>query len=275
MGSHRDRARAGCRNQVTRARKYWRLAAVALFIMASAFSLAALAPAGLVGSLIEYASANRLTLAGASGRVWEGRGTLTARSTGARVLLGWTLQPKELVFARLSGTVSVGAAQPTRFIAARSSLEVDRIDVALPAAIVAEALGAYSGYTIGGTVQIRSQRVYLHHENASARIALEWAHAATGVIAVAPLGHYRADLEWIAGTASINVRTHEGPLHLDGNGRWSGNSAALALNARASGEQAETLKAWLRTMTPEQPGGIFRFVWPQPSTKTSQTRPGK
>ena len=259
---------------MTRPRKHWRSAGAALFLTASAFSLAAMAPAALVGTLIEYASANRLTLAGASGRVWEGIGTLTARSNGARVLLGWTLQPKELVIARLRGTVTVGGAQPMQFTATRASLEIDRIDVALPAAIVAEALGPYSGYKIGGTAQIRSQRVYFHHDNASARIALEWTHAATGVIAVVPLGHYRADLEWIAGTASINVRTHEGPLQLDGGGRWSGNGAALALNARASGEQAETLRAWLRTMTPERPGGMFSFVWPQASTKTTQTRTG-
>jgi hypothetical protein len=130
-----------------------------LFIVASTVSLTALAPASLVGALIEYASADRLTLAGASGRVWDGRGTLTARSNGARVLLRWTLQPTELVGARLSGNITLGPAAPVRFVATLTSLEFDRIDIIVPAAIVAEALGAYSGYDRRRS-QLRSQRVF-------------------------------------------------------------------------------------------------------------------
>ncbi len=256
-------------------RSLWRLAAAILFALASVFALGAFAPASLLGSWIEHASANRLTLAGASGRLWDGRGTLTARSDGARVLIAWTLAPRNLVAARLAGTLTVGAAQSTRFTATHDSLDLGRIDIALPAAIVAEAIGAYGGYKIGGTAALRAERAFLHRDSASARLTLEWTHAASGLVDVTPLGSYVADIEWFAGAGAISVRTKEGPLLLDGAGRWSRAGSALWLNARASAERADTLKAWLRTLTPEQPGGTFRFVWPQSLLDPSLSRPAK
>jgi hypothetical protein len=240
----------------------WRLGASILFVLASALAVWEFAPASLVGLLIERSSANRITLAGASGRLWDGHGTLTARSNGARVAIAWTLAPKKLIAAQLAGTLRVGASQLTRFAATRDSLELDRIDIALPAALVAEAIGAYGGYKIGGTIALHAARAFLHRDSASARVSLEWTNAASGLVDVMPLGSYVADIEWLAGIGTISVHTKEGPLLLDGTGRWSRVRAALALNARASGERAELLKAWLRAMTPEQPDGVFRFVWP-------------
>jgi hypothetical protein len=240
----------------------WRLGASILFVLASALAVWEFAPASLVGLLIERASANRLTLVGASGRLRDGRGTLTARSDGARVSIAWTVDAKDLAAARLAGTLRVGAARATRFAATFDSLEFGRIDIALPAALVAEAIGAYGGYKIGGTAALRSEHVLLQRDSAYTRLTLEWTNAASGLVDVAPLGSYVANIEVFAGIGTISVHTKEGPLLLDGTGRWSQARTALALNARASGERAELLKAWLRAMTPEQPDGVFRFVWP-------------
>ena len=242
----------------------WRLGASILFALASAIAVWQFAPASLVGIWIERASENRLTLAGASGRLRDGRGALTSRSDGARVLVAWTIEPKELAAARLAGTLSVGAAQATRFAATFDSLELGRMDIALPAALVAEAMGAYGGYKIGGTATLRAEHVLLERDSAYARLTLEWINASSGLVDVAPLGSYVADIEVFAGIGTVSVRTKEGPLLLDGTGRWSRVRTALALNARASGERADLLKAWLRTMTPEQAGGVFHFVWPAP-----------
>ncbi len=244
----------------------WRLGASILFALTSAVAVWELAPASLVGIWIERASENRLTLVGASGRLRDGRGTLTSGNDGARVLVAWTIEPKALAAARLAGTLSVGAAPATRFAATFDSLELGRMDIALPAALLVEAMGAYGGYKIGGTAALRAEHVLLQRDSAYAHLTLEWINAASGLVDVAPLGSYVADIEVFAGVGTISVRTTEGPLLLDGAGRWSHAGSALALNARASGERADLLKAWLRAMTPEQPGGIFRFVWPARAT---------
>jgi hypothetical protein len=251
----------------------WHCAAVALFVSALAIGVGVFAPASLIAVPIEHASENRLTLTAVSGSLWNGRGTLTARGNGARTSLSWTLNPWELFAGQVAGTLTVGSAAPSRFVVTRSALSVDAIDVFLPAALAAEAFGAYAGYKIGGRVQLRSQRAYFHRDSASARVTLDWRDATTGIVPVSPLGSYRVELEWVAGTGSVSVHTQEGPLFLDGGGRWSSTGAALSLTARPSTEQAEFLKPWLRTMTPEQPGGIFRFVWPQPRSRSPSPRP--
>ena len=242
----------------------WTAAGGALFTAVLLYSLISFAPASLIAPMVEHVSDDRLTVAGTTGRIWAGRGVLTARANGARVPVGWTLNPGELYALRLRGEIAVASSAPSRFVATRDTLELEAMDIALPAALVAEALGPFSAYGIGGIVRLSSKRAVFDRDSAAARVTLDWTDAASAVIAVAPLGSYVADVEWISDAGSIRVRSTAGPLLLEGTGRWSPDGAALTLDARASGARSETLKAWLKTMTPELPDGRFRFVWPTP-----------
>jgi len=243
----------------------WFWAGTAFFVVALASALAAFAPASLVGRALERASDGRLILAGTHGRIWAGRGTLLAPKDSARVLLAWTLTPAALLTARVAGELRIGAAEPTPFEATWERITLGRIDAALPAALVAAALGPFEGYKIGGVVRVRAERAAIDRDGGAGRIYLEWNDAASGLIDVTPLGSYQAELEATAQGGTLAVRTRGGPLLLDGTGRWSAGGAALQLTARASGERQQTLQAWLSTMAPQQADGSYRFVWPQPS----------
>ena len=247
-----------------RTSKLWLVAGGALFTAVLLYSLMHFAPASLIITIVEHASDDRLTVAGATGRIWAGRGVLTSRVSGARVLIGWTLSPQELYALRLRGEIGVGSSAPSRFVATRGAVELDAIDIVLPAGLLAEALGPLGGYGVGGTVHLTSKRSVFHRDSAAARLTLGWRDATSTVIAVAPLGSYLADVEWISGAGSIRVRSTAGPLLLEGVGGWSHTGAALTLDARVSGDKSEALKGWLKTMTPELPDGRFRFVWPAP-----------
>jgi len=236
-----------------------------LFAVVLASALAAFAPASLVGRALEQASDGRLILAGTNGSIWAGRGTLLTPKDSARVLLAWTLTPTALLGARVAGELRIGAAEPTPFVATRERIALGRIDTALPAALIAAALGPFEGYKIGGVVRVRAERAAIDRAGGAGRVYFEWNEAASGLIDVTPLGSYQAELEATAQGGNLTVRTSGGPLLLDGAGRWSAGGAALQLTARASGERQQTLEAWLSTMAPKQADGSYRFAWPQPS----------
>jgi len=237
-------------------------AGAALFLVTLAGAIAALAPASLLGRAIEHATDGRLVLAGSSGRIWAGRGTLLASRGSARVLLAWTVSPWDVLGARLGGELRIGGAEPTSFMVTRRSVALGRIDAALPAALVAAALGPYDGYGIAGALRVRAERAVIDPDGGSGRVYLEWNDAATSLIDVVPLGSYQVELEATRQGGTISARTRDGPLAIAGAGRWSAGGAALQLSVRARGEREQQLQAWLRTMTPQQADGSFRFVWP-------------
>jgi general secretion pathway protein N len=241
------------------------LAATVLF--AFAFVVAAIvgAPAGLIASAVERSTGGRLTMVGSRGSLWHGQGTLIARTDLSALPVRWSIDGVSIVDAKLTASVQVGASAAIPVAATPSSVALGKLDVTLPAAIIAEAVGAYGGYKIGGSVRVQGRSIRFDRAGGAGRVELEWHQAATGLIAVAPLGSYVADLRWNAAAGDVSVRTTEGFLRLDGSGRWTAGGAALALTARPSGERTETLKAWLKTMAPESPDGGFRFVWPQPA----------
>ena len=266
MDTRGGAVRAGRRSSliVLRART-WQLASVAFFALATLVSIAVLAPASVVAAIVHALSEGRLTLAGTSGRLWNGRGVLIAAASGSRVLVSWSVTPRHLHASRLVGEITFGAARPWRFIAAPDALRLDAADVTLPAALIAEALGPYGGYRIGGMLRLRSEQAILRRQSASARMTIDWTDATTGLIDVAPLGSYVCEIDWIASHGEIRVRSTQGPLFVDGAGRWSGSAATLSLDARTSGKGSDTIDAWLRTMAPELPGRRFRFSWPAPA----------
>lgn len=240
----------------------------AALLFTTAFVLAAvyLAPASLVVVPIERATEGRLTVVAASGRIWSGHGTLTARSDAAKVPLAWALTAVHPLRGSAEAVLTVGASEPVNVTISLARLHIGRLDVALPASIIAVASGATASFRVGGTTRARSAGIALERNGGSGRIALEWRDASTGFMAVAPLGSYGADLDWSGQQGSVTVHTLDGPLAIDGSGRWTSGGAALSVTARPGGERAETLKSWLRTMTPELPDGSFRFAWPQPGT---------
>lgn len=238
------------------------LAGIAFFLLCLAIAAIAGAPASLVDAAVAHYTSGRMRVFACEGTLWNGSGVLTTSSGRARTRVEWQIAPDAMLQAALAGTLTLGTSAPLRFQASASRVDLGPLEITLPAALVAAALGPYEAYDIGGTARVRSQGLVLTQTSGSGRAELDWLQAHTGVVDVVPLGSYRARMEVNANAGRIDLHTVEGPLSLSGAGQWTAGGTAVSLTARSDGPAAERIGSWLRTMAPAQPDGSFRFVWP-------------
>lgn len=240
----------------------WRLAGTLAFALSVLVALAVLAPASLVSSAIERASDGRLTLAAARGTLWSGSGTLVARVSGARAGIAWAVSPAALLRGRLAGTATIGAESPFRFAAGWRDLRLEGVAIMLPAALVAEALGPFGRYRIGGSLRARTAELVVRPHGLHGQLQLAWQDATTGLIPIAPLGSYLVDVTASTHGAALSLRTLAGPLRLDGASERAGSHSVIALRAQAEGAQAETLNDWLSALAAQRTTDGFLFHVP-------------
>lgn len=234
------------------------------FLLCFAAAAIVQAPAALLDAVVAYHTQQRLRLVDCAGTIWRGRALLTTASGHARAGIEWRIAARSLLRATLSSTVRIDAGAPVPIQASRRRLEIGALDAALPAALVAEALGAHSSYGIGGNVRVRTAGLVIGTTSGSGTVEIEWRQAQTGIIDLSPLGSYRARVDLSAAGGRTELQTLEGPLMLSGSGVWTQGGFAGSLVARGSGPHADRISAWLATSAPAQPDGSFRFVWPAP-----------
>lgn len=221
------------------------------------------APAVLLDAAVAHYTEQRLRIVDGAGTIWRGRGSLTTASGHAHVPIEWRIGAHRLLLGALAGTLRIGAGAPVAVDAAANRLALGALDTSIPAALVAEGLGAHPSYQLGGRVRIRTPGLVIGRGSGSGRVEVEWLQARTGIVDFS-FGSYRARVDLSPAGGRIELRTLEGPLALTGSGAWTAGGIAVESTARATGPDADRIAAWLGTMAPAQSDGSFRFVWPAP-----------
>lgn len=224
------------------------------------------APATLIDSKLGNRTAGHVRLTAAEGTLWTGRGSVEIRNdTGAALLtreLRWRLEPHQLLFGRVAWQLGFADdAAPGAVSASWSRIEVSQLDLALPAAAVAQALPAMHGYGFGGQVQVHVDTMAFGQEGTAGNATVQWLGASSDLAPVSPLGSYELRLQSLEAAMAISLRTlHgplQGPLQLEGAGTLAGASYKFTGVARVSTGEHAVLAPFLRLFAVENPDGSF------------------
>ncbi len=232
-----------------------RLAGFALFILFSLLAAAILWPATALTPWLKRASNGHWQLAGAEGSLWNGRGTLLARSGEAapwRIAqsIQWQMRWSELFSGRLAADIAF--EQGNALIAvAPGGVSLERFDVSLPApAVVVLLPGALGRYNWAGSLRARGNSFFCawNSRSCNGEIELLWNDAAVAEVPGSKLGDYRFRLVGEGQALRVDLATLSGRLQIHGSGEIAGNGLSFHGEAAATGSDAASLDALLRTL---------------------------
>jgi general secretion pathway protein N len=237
---------------------------VALFVASCAAALLVLAPASLFSAAVEQATDGRLTIAGATGKIWQGSGRLTGVHSGVGAPVEWKLSGIHVFPAEITATVQVGRSERLALAAGFGGAKLTRVDIELPAPLVADALNGFGAYRIGGTVRLSTGEMLIQRQAITTRLMIHWSDATSGMISVAPLGSFDIACDIAGAGGNVAIKSMSGPLLINGTARWSKANSMGQIEARAAGPQAEVIEGWLRTIGSEKADRVFQITWPLP-----------
>lgn len=232
-----------------------RLAGFAFFILSSLLAGIILWPATTLVPWLERASNGHWRLAAAEGSLWNGRGTLLARSGDAapwRMVqsIHWQMRWSELLIGRIGADIAF--EQGNALIAvAPGGVSLERFDVSLPApAVVVLLPGALGRYNWAGSLRARgdSFRCAWNSRSCNGEIELLWSDAAVAEVPGSKLGNYRFRLVGEGQALRVDLTTLSGRLQINGSGEIAGNGLSFHGEAGATGSDAASLDALLRTL---------------------------
>jgi len=212
----------------------------ALFVGAFAVTVFATLPARWAVGIVAHATDGRVRVVSASGSPWEGRGDLVLRTEGGEVILNgtsWRWLPERLFAGELALKLRFDGTATGDAVIARgvSGLALRDADVRVPVAALAAPVALLRGWSPGGTLVFRTDRLDLGPHGAAGGAELVWQNAST---ATSPLGDFRCLLQGVPGAAAqVTVATLRGPLQLTAAGEV-GQGGSLRLRGTASSEPA-------------------------------------
>jgi general secretion pathway protein N len=220
------------------------------------------APAQWLAVALYQASDGRVSLANASGSVWDGSAQLvlsggagSEKSTALPGALNWHIRP---VWAGLSVKIDADcctqqALQVQALATGWGSVRVQVEDGQShwPAGLLAglgtpwntvQAQGQINAATQGWQMDWNQGRL-----NLSGRLQLDALHVSSRLSTISPMGSYRFTL--LGGTTpSLQLETLEGSLQLSGQGQWVGQHLRFTGVASAAPERVEALSNLLNIL---------------------------
>ena len=239
----------------------------AFLLGAYAIGLVATAPATLLDTALRNASEGRLRLAEARGTLWSGTGQIDARDalrrTSVAKPVAWRFVPQSLLRAR--AMFEIGTEDSSRRFAvtlAPSRIEIADAEVSFPAELLGLAVPKLSPLRLTGELTLRAARLSIAGRGGvQGSATLQWRAAGSALTPVAPLGDYDLHLEGDGSAVRASLRTHEGPLWLEGSGSWSpGGKPAFLGAARVAAGYGERLAPLLRLIAAERGDGSFELL---------------
>jgi len=232
-----------------------RLAGFALFILFSLLAAAYLWPATTLAPWLERASNGHWRLAGAEGSLWNGRGTLLARSSDAAPWkttqnIHWQARWSELRRGRFG--IDIAFEQGNALITlAPGGISLEHFNIGLPAsAVVALLPGALGRYNWAGSLRSRGESFQCDWNGGACKgeIELLWSDAAVTEVPGSKLGNYRFRLVGEGQALRVDLTTLSGRLEINGSGEIAGKGLSFHGEAGATGSDAASLDALLRTL---------------------------
>ena len=230
-----------------------RFVGFALFLVFLLSAIVALWPASALAPWIESVSKGHWHLAAAEGSFWNGNGILLAHDGAGRSIaqnIRWQLRWSELVHGRIG--VNTAFEQGGGLIVAEpDGITVEQLDAQLPAAMLVILLpGAIGRYGWAGTLHARSNNFHCswHGDLCAGEIELEWDDAAVAEVTGNRLGDYRVRVVGEGRALRFDLSTLRGRLQINGSGEITRSGLRFNGEAGASGADAASLDALLRTL---------------------------
>ena len=186
--------------------------------------LVATLPASWVGYALERATGGAVVLGDSRGTVWNGRGTLAARSGDSHRAIAdiqWRCNPLSIFSGRLSvavsGTSSGGDLKANATFGLRS-VRFQNLDASVQASLLEQAVPVLSIWKPQGRVRLTSNSFEVGPGSVQGMASAEWSEA--GMSGIARVGDYRLQVTGSGDNAAIRLQTLRGDLKVSGNGEW-------------------------------------------------------
>ncbi|ADE10729.1 type II secretion system protein N [Sideroxydans lithotrophicus] len=220
------------------------------------------APASLMGYALERASGKTLSLAQTTGSLWQGSGVVLLRQHARFQTLGnyrWQLR---LADASLQVQAEEHPPMSMRYLPFSRKIAIDDIQLDLPASMLEIAAPQLGPYQLQGMLDVHGQHLTLDISGMDGQLTVEWAHAASALSEIRPLGDYRIVLQGKGSTVDGQLTTLSGKLQLSANGTYD-SASGLRLNGTAQaapGDSAMELNELLHHIGPEVSPGVFALA---------------
>lgn len=233
----------------------------------AAFALlfAALAPASVMDWCLRLATGGRVGISAPAGTFWNGSGFVTAtRASAGDAPIRWRLYPFYLLMGQLRIALSQGAAEGLVTIAP-GELRLARIDLRVPAGVLAQAWEPLVKAQLGGEAHLRSDLMLVSKTEAAGNAQLQLSNATSALVASSALGSYEIQATGADRRVRIESKTVSGALNISGTGSWtwSDGFAFSGTLSAVPAKQAELLSLLAVAGSPNSAGGV-ELRWPRP-----------
>jgi general secretion pathway protein N len=238
-----------------------------LCLMGVLFAYLAMLPSTWLDALLQRASQGSLTVAGTTGTLWRGEGSLQALlPSGEAVTLApaaWSIALGELVALRLHVTVSsTQNGKPILDVTLTpGETRIHEAKLDLPAALLGVLSPTLRAATLSGQLALQADDVHLDAGHASGKARAVWRSAGSGLSRVRPLGSYQLDLTGQGSGLDFRLSTLSGPLVLGGTGHWQpGRNTDYQITATPTETKRQELVPMLRMLGRETNPGTYQLT---------------
>jgi general secretion pathway protein N len=240
----------------------------ALFLGAVAYGafLVATAPAGLLEAQVTKDSRVPVSLANATGTVWNGRAHANIAMPGLSFAIDeirWRFLPLRLIAGRAAFAIEARTAGlDARMEAARGLLEwsVRDLQASGDAAAFATFFPIALAWQPAGAIVVEAPRLAWDGRSATGEASVEWREATLSLSDARPLGSWRAQATAEGTSVKLSLATTRGPLRLSGTGTLAmSGRLAFSGEARAEPGSERDLDAVLALLGPRRADGAHAF----------------
>ena len=226
-----------------------------------------LMPATWLDSTLQRESRGVLSLGDPRGRVWEGSGVLQAMLPSGEAMtidrVAWTVAWKELLLGRIR--ISLLSVRSGKIIADAtlgvSGLTVHSAQLELPAALLGTLTPTLREATLSGQLIVKLRDFHLAGKQAGGSAEIIWNDAASGLVAISPLGNYQIDITGNASGLGCRIATlNDAAMKLTGKWQQSiGQPFSIDATAEPAPRYSRELAPLLRVLGKEIRPGVYQL----------------
>jgi general secretion pathway protein N len=212
-----------------------------------------------------YVSQGRVALAEAQGTLWQGSGQLVLvdvaaqrdanqQSRGAEIQrsslngvalpgrVSWKLNPWPLLLGRIDLALRLDGMNRDITVKGTSrEVAVSEGNLSLPAVDLSRLGSPWSTLRPSGALALKWEALNFRNNGFDGKAQIELREASAAISPINPVGSYRVDLSGQGTDTGVVLSTLQGPLRLNGTGRFSARTG-LSMNAEAIADESERLR---------------------------------
>ena len=246
---------------------------IILFVFVSLVLFVLVIPASLMGTLLEKATDQKISLSDAEGTIWSGSGFISVAADDGQYYtlfdtpLVWTIKKLPLLWGELSGAFifsrdrELNEPSVARFRVSRSEGQIDRISAPINIRSLSKLHRNIELMRLSGSLTLDIQQFYWQHGMITMEAVMLWRHMRSGLARLNTVGSYQALFDAKQSeTVGIRLTTLEGPLLLSAEGQISGQGFWLRGTADAEEHYRSDIQNLLMVIGTERQG-IRHFLF--------------